>query len=138
MNKNSLLPPICITATGSTAKQLFENARAALKLSGYVELRLDWLANPARAIPLIRDLVQYLPRRKRAAVVQATCRCEPNGGRFKGSVEEQIAILSKAADAGVDLVDLEIESAEAAGKEAVASLRERTKLILSWHDFNGT
>jgi len=136
MTKPTALPRICIPATGRTAAELLDSVRRALGYSRFVELRLDWIGNPAEALPAIPRLLAAgrLPGSK-APVLLATCRRQPNGGRFAGTVAEQFAVLEKAAAAGCRLVDLEIESAEAAGQDAVARLREAALLVLSFHDF---
>jgi len=129
-------PRIAITATGRTPAALLDAARRALRLTRFVELRLDWVPNPAavvRALPkLFRDFARKRP------IVIATCRRKPNGGEFRGTVAAQLAILEKAAAAGCRLVDLEIESAEALGQDRVAALRRHAGLILSFHDFQKT
>ncbi|MGH9782967.1 MAG: type I 3-dehydroquinate dehydratase, partial [Terriglobia bacterium] len=136
MTKHPVLPRICIPATGRTAAELLDCARRALRFSRFVELRLDWIGNPAEALPGIPRLLADSGRRPRKAVVLlATCRRQPNGGRFTGTVAEQFDVLEKAAAAGCRLVDLEIESAEASGQDAVARLRTAALLVLSFHDF---
>lgn len=131
------LPRICIAATGGTASELLAHARAALRHSRFVELRLDWAPNPAEALAGIPALLRT-PNggRKRDPILLATCRREANGGRFRGTVSEQMAILEKAASAGCRLLDLEIESAEAVGLERVSALRKAAPLLLSFHDFH--
>ena len=138
--KLPVLPRICIAATGDTPETLFACARNSLRHSPLVELRLDWLRDPRKALPRISGLLRAVSRlqRGRSVVLQATCRRRENGGRFRGSVAEQMEILRRAAEAGCRVLDLEIESAEAAGQEAVESLRRRALLILSIHDFRRT
>ena len=105
-----------------------------------MELRLDWVAKPADAIAQIPKLLaaEASATKARRPVLQATCRRQPNGGRFAGSVRRQLELLRQAADAGCGVLDLEIESAESAGAQAVASLRQAARLILSFHDFQRT
>ena len=136
MTRNPSLPRICISATGRTPAELFDCARRALEYSRFVELRLDWVARPTEALGLIPDLSWETVRvSEGGGILLATCRREANGGRFRGTLSKQMEILEQAADLGCDLVDLEIESAEAAGEEAVARLRKAALLILSFHDF---
>ena len=136
MTKQPSLPRICIPATGRTAAELLECARRALHYSRFVELRLDWVAHPAEALPAIPPLLaESANKLGTRPLLLATCRRQPNGGRFAGTVSEQFAVLEKASAAGCRLVDLEIESAEAAGQEAVARLRQSAWLVLSFHDF---
>ncbi|MBI3934819.1 MAG: shikimate dehydrogenase [Acidobacteria bacterium] len=140
MSRKQALPRICITATGRTPSELMECAHRALRESRFVELRLDWVTNPADAIAaipkLLKDAARAAPARH--AILQATCRRKPDGGRFTGSVARQFELLKKAARAGCRLLDLEIESAERAGADAVAALRDDAPLILSFHDFRAT
>jgi len=152
------LPPICISVTGNTPEELLESARRAFDYSRFVELRLDWLPNVTLALPLIPDLLESssqpsgmnirpplrLTARRQTQrlagtpVLQATCRRQANGGRFAGDVAEQVEVLKRAAAAGCHVLDLEIESAEAAGLAAVEQLRLQALVIVSWHDFHGT
>jgi 3-dehydroquinate dehydratase/shikimate dehydrogenase len=67
-----------------------------------------------------------------------TCRRADNGGKFKGSLASQLEVLRKANAAGCQIVDLELQSALQAKPEAVARLRSRAGLILSFHDFRAT
>lgn len=132
------LPKLCITATGHTLKELISCARMALSQSQFIELRLDWLAQPADAIPHIASLMASSP----GAIVQATCRRKPNGGEFTGTAVEQLRILQRAVEAGCRLVDVEIESAEEATdgerKALLDDLRARAGVIVSFHDFQAT
>jgi len=140
MRRKQALPRICVAATGRTTGELMECARRALEQSRFVELRLDWVANPADAIAAIPKLLADAAHATgaRKPILQATCRRRSNGGRFTGSLARQFELLHIAAAAGCAVADLEIESAERAGPEAVASLREAARLILSFHDFNST
>src|SRR3989338_2660251 len=140
MRRKQALPRICVAATGRTTGELMECARRALEQSRFVELRLDWVANPADAIAAIPKLLADAAHATgaRKPILQATCLRRSNGGRFTGNVSRQFELLHIAAAAGCAGSDLEIESAERAGPEAVASLREAARLILSFHDFNST
>ena len=119
------------------------SARRALEHGRFIELRLDWLPNPALALPLVPELLKFRPvgrakSNREITLVQATCRRQANGGRFAGTVAEQMEILQRATAAGCRVVDLEIESAEASGAEAIEALRHQAPLILSYHDFERT
>ena len=142
MRKRLTLPRICVVATGQTPGELMESARRALQESRFVELRLDWTSNPAESIALIPKLLAEAVRAQNA-ILQATCRRKENGGNFSGTVARQFELLEKAAQAGCRLLDVEIESAESAGKTVFVKLREATLreaalLILSFHDFERT
>src|SRR6185437_13520690 len=59
-----------------------------------------------------------------AATAVATCRCKANGGRFEGSNNAALEILLKAAEAGFQLVDIELESIEKLPKNTMQKLRD--------------
>jgi 3-dehydroquinate dehydratase/shikimate dehydrogenase len=134
MSQAIKLTRICITATGRTPAELMMCADRALLESRFVELRLDFVSNPVEAVALIPRLLDGGGH----AILQATCRRSPNGGRFSGSVAAQVRLLEQAVAAGCRVIDLEIESAESVGVEAVARLRQIAKVILSFHDFRST
>ena len=99
---------------------------------GY-ELRLDYLQNFTQ---FESQLHQMLMRLHFPQII-ATCRLTTAGGMLRGSLSDQVAILSAAVRAGCQWVDLEIESVQKGG---VALLREfrPAKLIVSYHDFHKT
>jgi 3-dehydroquinate dehydratase/shikimate dehydrogenase len=113
---------------------MVEKAESFVRDNPFVEFRLDYLAHPGLALPKLKKFVEFHPH----VYSIATCRRVPSGGRFRGSVASQLQILTKAADSGCQLVDLELQSAERAKPEQVQKLRSRAALILSFHDFRST
>ncbi len=113
---------------------MVEKAEALSRDNDFVELRLDYLRNPAPAMPKLKAFTDYHPHVR----LIATCRREAGGGKFRGSLASQLEILMKAAAAGCQLIDLEIESASRCKPEQLERLRDRAALILSFHDFRGT
>jgi 3-dehydroquinate dehydratase/shikimate dehydrogenase len=95
---------------------------------------LDYLSRPSLALARIKKFTDYHPH----VVAVGTCRRAANGGRFRGSLKSQLEVLAKAAAAGCQLLDLELQSALRARPEQVQRLRNRAALILSFHDFRGT
>jgi 3-dehydroquinate dehydratase / shikimate dehydrogenase len=131
----SRIGKICVAITGSTAEEMLEKAETVLKETTFLEFRLDYLPKPAAALPRLK---QFLADNGAATAV-ATCRCEVNGGRFAGSNTEAIDILLKAAEAGFQLVDVELESVEKLPKATLEKLRATgAALIVSHHDFHST
>src|SRR5258705_9084859 len=108
--KKLSLPRIAIAATGDSPRDMFDCARRALEACRFVELRLDWLPHPERALQIIAKLLEHdrLAGESRPAILQATCRRFENGGRYRGTVAAQLEILRKAVELGCRLVDLEI------------------------------
>ncbi len=128
------LPKVCVAVTGADAAEMLQKAEALTRDNGLLELRLDYLRDPAQALPRIKRFAEYYPH----VSVIATCRRESNGGKFKGSGASQLDMLSKALAAGCQLVDVEVESAQKLKAEQLERLRSRGALIISSHDFHAT
>ena len=128
------LPKVCLAITGDEPEEIFETAESMARDNSFLEFRLDYLKQPAAALLKIRrflEMHQYL-------TVIATCRRVANGGKYKGSLASQLEVLSKAASAGCQMVDLELQSALKAKPDALARLSNRAALIISFHDFRAT
>ncbi len=136
----SRIGKVCVALTGTSAAEMLEKAAVAIKETSFVEFRLDFLDKPAAALPKIKT---FLAEHSEVTAI-ATCRRAEHGGKFDGSLAAQLEILCKATlpaegEAAFQLVDLELESAEAAKKPELDKLRETgVGLILSWHDFKET
>ncbi len=85
-------------------------------------------------LPKIKRFTEYHPQ----VVVIATCRRQASGGKFRGSLASQLEVLSKAASAGCQLLDLELQSASKCKPEQLQRLRSKAALIISFHDFRAT
>ncbi len=126
---------VCVAITGSTSAEMFEKASSVVKESPFLEFRLDYLDKPLLALPKLKHFLAD----NTAATVIATCRREAFGGKFTGSVAAELEILIKAAEAGCQIVDLELESAESLKKPEIVKLRDTgVAIIVSHHDFNAT
>jgi 3-dehydroquinate dehydratase/shikimate dehydrogenase len=128
------LAKVCLALASDNADDMLSTAEAMARENPFLEFRLDYLKQPASALPKIRrflDTHQYV-------TAIGTCRRADNGGHFKGSLAAQLEILGKAAAAGCQLLDLELESGMKCKPDAVAGLRKRAGLILSFHDFRAT
>ncbi len=131
----SRIGKVCVAIVGATAAELLEKANAAVKDTPFLEFRLDYLEKPALALPKIKEFLEV----NNAAAVIATCRRAENGGKFAGTVAAELDILIKAAAAGCQIVDLELESAEALKKADLQKLRDTgVGLIVSHHNFKDT
>ncbi len=133
------LGKLCVAIHASSAAELVERAEVAVRDSKFLEFRLDWLPKPAAALGLVAE---FLAAHREVTAV-ATCRREEHGGKFAGSLAAECEILLKAAEAGCDLVDLEVESAEEAKPAQLAKLRAGlaaagAALLVSFHDFSRT
>lgn len=131
----SRIGKICVAITGATADEMLDKATTVLKESTFLEFRLDYLPKPAAALPRFK---QFLAENGACTAI-ATCRCEPNGGKFKGSNTEAADVLLKSAEAGFQIVDVELESAEKLPAATLDKIRATgAALIVSHHDFTAT
>lgn len=134
MAYRSEFPQICV-ALGCADSGTLEKAAAAACDSGeqFLEIRMDLLDQPSHGVEVIRRLKRRYPE----VFLLATCRRKQNGGKFHGSVEEQLGLLGAAVEAGAQAVDVEVETA-AAAPARLPALRERARLIVSYHNFQST
>ena len=128
------LPRVCVAVTGSNPAELLDKAEGLVRDNPFLELRLDYLPRPALALPKIKSFFEVYPH----AVVIATCRRAANGGKFRGSIPSQLDVLAKAAGAGCQLMDIELQTASKCKAEQLQKLRAKAALVLSFHDFHGT
>ena len=128
------LPRVCIAVVGGDAPTMIERAESLVRDNQLIELRLDYLTQPQAALPKLKSFLELHPE----ATFIATCRRAVNGGKFKGSLAAELAVLRKAADLGFPLADLELQSAEALKADEIKDLYDRIGLIISYHDFRAT
>jgi len=128
------LPRLCVAVVGSDPANMIERAESLVRDNPFLEFRLDYLPQPLAALPKLKTFLELHPE----ATFIATCRRAVNGGRFRGSVANELAVLLKAADVGFPLVDLELQSAEALKADDLRDLYDRVGLILSHHNFKAT
>ncbi len=122
---------VCVSVMPDSAAAAADLLARAYAVSSLVELRLDRLAET--------DLASLLSGRPGRIIV--TDRASREGGTSPRRDAERVARLVAAVRCGADFVDLETD----AGAVLVDVLRReieaagaRTRLILSWHDGQGT
>jgi 3-dehydroquinate dehydratase/shikimate dehydrogenase len=135
----SNLGKLCVVIQAASPQELIERAEAALPDSRFLEFRLDTLPKPASALPKVKEFLAA----HRDATVIATCRRKHFGGHFTGSLKAELEVLLAAAEAGCQIVDLEVESAEEAAPRQLDQLRDGLRaagaaLLVSFHDFSRT
>ena len=128
------LPRVCVAVIGSDPNEIAEKAEALVRDNSFLELRLDYLSKPGLAIQRVKRFFES----HHGVTVIATCRRAAAGGKFRGSIASQLDILNKAAAAGCQLVDVELQTASKSKPEQLQKLRSRAGLILSYHDFRAT
>jgi len=128
------LPRLCMPVVGPDASAMIERAESMVRDNPFMEFRLDYLSQPATALPKLKSFLEMHPE----ATAIATCRRAVNGGKFRGSVAAELNLLLKAADSGFPLVDLELQSVAALKTEDLQELSNRAGLIISHHNFRST
>ncbi len=128
------LPKVCLALSGDTIDDMLATAESMARDNPFLEFRLDYLKQPLAALPKIH---RFLETHQYVTAI-GTCRRADNDGKFKGSLASQLEVLTKANAAGCQIVDLELQSALKLKREAIARLRSRARLILSFHDFRAT
>ena len=131
----SRIGKVCVAITGTSAADMLERANAAVKETPFLEFRMDYLEKPAAALPKFK---QFLAENSAATAI-ATCRLKSHGGKFDSTTAVQIDILIKAAQAGFQIVDLELETAESLKPAELKKLRDTgVGLMVSHHNFKET
>jgi len=128
------MPRICVAVAGSNPAELLEKAEAVARDNPFIEFRLDYLKQPALALPRIKS---FLGSHSYVTAI-GTCRRFVAGGKFKGSIAAEIDMLVKAGQAGCHFVDLELQTAQAMKVPDFNKIRAHAGLILSYHDFKAT
>ena len=113
---------ICVAVTGKDTAAVLEDMQAVAGLADFIEIRLDYVADP--------DLQAILAAKPCPLI--ATCRPASEGGHWRGSEEERIALLKKAVEVGFEFVDAEM------GCESHFRERGAARLIVSYHNFQET
>src|SRR5271157_263984 len=101
------LPRVCVAVIGSDPNAMAEKAESLARDNSFLEFRLDYLSKPGLAMARIKRFTESHP----GTVVIATCRRAASGGKFRGSIASQLDVLNKAAAAGCQLVDVELQTA---------------------------
>jgi 3-dehydroquinate dehydratase/shikimate dehydrogenase len=130
---------LCVSIQAESPAELIERAQTVLPDSRFLEFRLDSLPKPLAALPKVKE---FLDGRRDVTAI-ATCRRKEFGGGFKGSLKAEMEVLTAAAEAGCQIVDLEVESAEEASKKVLEGFRADLQnagaaLLISFHDFTRT
>jgi len=134
MSHKRVLPKICIALGLAEVKSLLVEARREASAGeSFLEFRLDYLDRPMAGAEAIAAFLADFPE----CTVLATCRRQGNHGKYAGTPQEQLSVLSAAVRCGAQVFDVEIETAEIATAE-VAKLRLEAQLCLSYHNYEST
>jgi 3-dehydroquinate dehydratase / shikimate dehydrogenase len=134
---------ICAVVADSDARSMRRQLAYALRLTGTIELRLDWLASGsgtdtravARADAEISGFLKQVASLNSRATLIATCRRVAAGGRYRGTVAQQLVHLAEAIRAGCAWYDLEIETARQCRQELLDVTLGEGRRLTSAHFF---
>jgi 3-dehydroquinate dehydratase / shikimate dehydrogenase len=122
---------ICAVVAAADATGLWKHLTLALRMTGTVELRLDWLSNDNEMDKFLALLAKRRPR----ATLIATCRRREAGGKFRGTIAQQLAHLAAAVRSGCAWYDLEVESSSRCPPGLLDVLLGEGRRIASAHFF---
>jgi 3-dehydroquinate dehydratase type I len=120
---------ICVPIVEATINRARGRYQRAARKGLWTEIRLDYLEEPT---PNLQKLFRTLP-----GPVIATNRPAAEGGRWQGNEADRLKLLTESLALNVTCLDVEL-SADVSFLQELAARRDKTKLILSWHDFSGT
>jgi 3-dehydroquinate dehydratase type I len=122
---------ICVPVIEKTNEEARLGMLQGFTLADIVELRIDW----------IRDIDLYGLLQARQGKVLITNRHRKEGGGFTGTERERVSLLKQAVVLGCDYVDIELNTDKDLKDDLIrtaAGRRNRTLVIVSWHQMTGT
>ena len=118
---------LCVSITEKNLEDALVVARNILSKSpDLIEIRFDLMDSLPQRLDVFKEIT--IPK-------IATLRSAHHGGKFKGTDDEKLKFMIKAARSGFELLDIESDS------NLMAKLGDavgNAKIICSTHDFNGT
>lgn len=124
---------ICIPIVAMTTDDAVAQMERAALLADVLELRIDQIRDV--------DLEQLLNGKQTGTRILVTNRRKDEGGAFSGSERERLALMKDTIAFGVDYADIEASTERYLIGELQSQIEKhhnRTKLIISSHDFGGT
>jgi len=122
---------VCGVVAAPDARSMRRQLERALRQTGTVELRLDWLSDDREISRFLAHLAVHKPR----ATLIATCRRREAGGKYRGTIAQQLVHLAEAIRAGCSWYDLEIETARQCPPELLDVLLGDARRLTSAHFF---
>jgi 3-dehydroquinate dehydratase-1 len=122
---------ICIPVVAATQAEALQFIARSACLADILELRMDMLGdgNLSGLMTAVRSA---------APAVQVLVTNRPRGTASAGEEKERIAVLMEAVSRGADFVDVELATASTwieKVRTAIGANQDRTRLIISHHDF---
>ena len=130
---------VCAVVAAATAAAMARQVRDSWRETPTVELRLDWLSGDVERTNFLRWVARQKSSGKlRGKLLLATCRRRPAGGKFRGSIEQQLFWLMQARQAGCSWCDVEVETLRELPGKSVRHYPVPQRVLLSIHDFERT
>lgn len=127
---------ICIPITGTTMQRALREIEEGIHHADILELRMDLIEDSD--LPTLVGAVRSIAPTVKTLVTPARAEQSPQARHLESRVEEMLAM---AVELAVDYVDIELRDENIKREELLALIRDRgdrTKLIVSYHDFHGT
>ena len=129
--RNDETERVCICIAENSLEGVRAAIDRAMPHADLIEIRADYLGEI--------ELEPILTQRTKPLIV--TNRRKEEGGRFEGEDRGRLEMLKQAMDLGADYIDVEVESEEVLLQSLIDEQRknrEKTELVLSYHDFRET
>ena len=121
----------CVSIGEKNPKKVKSVLKKALSKSDYAEIRFDFLKKSD--IPIVLE-----SSKKNLSRCVCTLRPKSEGGLFTGKEDERKSILRLIAEYNPYLLDVEFNTIQKDKKLATYLKKSKSKLLISWHDFNKT
>ncbi|MDI6761949.1 MAG: type I 3-dehydroquinate dehydratase [Thermodesulfobacteriota bacterium] len=118
---------ICIPIIETTVEKARRSIGEAHQWADLIELRVDYLKKP--------ELKPLMDHGGKSFIV--TNRRKEEGGRYEGDERRRFRILREAVELGAQYVDIEVKSSPFFLQDMISN-KKRTRMILSFHNFQGT
>jgi 3-dehydroquinate dehydratase-1 len=123
---------ICVSIVPEDAQSIEKQANRAFGLGAdYVEIRFDFLKPD-----ILRAALQAANDIKDRTIF--TLRSSGEGGRFPGTEQNRLQWLLRLAEQRPMLLDVELDTLKKNDELADFLEKQRTPLLVSWHDFEKT
>ena len=121
----------CISIAEKTPAKIKQTLKIGLKKSDYAEVRLDFLK-----VEDIPDTLEIIKKDMNRIV--CTLRPKTEGGKFPGNEKERVAILKLISEYTPFYLDVEFNTLRKNASLVKYLKTTKTKLLVSWHDFEKT
>jgi 3-dehydroquinate dehydratase I len=129
---NALAAKICVSIASENIQSITKQVEQASEFGAdHIEIRFDFL-RPEQ----LQAAVDSVKSIKSKAVF--TLRSKDQGGKFAGSEQDRVNWLCRLAEQKPMLLDVELETLQQNDELADFLERQKTPVLVSWHDFQGT